>query len=56
MLEFRVKPSEVEKVVKESKVVLTTCSGAGSALLDAHEFPLVLVDEATQVRNNQILL
>merc|ERR1712029_103366 len=53
--EKRVKPTEVEKVIRESRVVLTTCSGAGSVLLDAHEFPLVLVDEATQVREELLL-
>ena len=49
------KPSEAQKMIRECQVVLTTCSGAGSAILDDHEFGLLIVDEATQVKEELLL-
>eukprot|EP00092_Neocalanus_flemingeri_P027073 GFUD01029359.1.p1 GENE.GFUD01029359.1~~GFUD01029359.1.p1 ORF type:complete len:1934 (+),score=582.76 GFUD01029359.1:141-5942(+) len=49
------KKGEVDKVMKSAMVVLTTCSGAGNPQLKGHNFPLLLVDEATQVREEVLL-
>ena len=47
---------EAERILRESSVVLTTCAGAGSPELRDQTFQLVLVDEATQVREELLLL
>ena len=47
---------EAAKILRESCVVLTTCAGAGSPDLAEHDFSLLLVDEATQVREELLLL
>ena len=47
---------EADKILRESCVVLTTCAGAGSPELRDQTFSLVLVDEATQVREELLLL
>ena len=49
------KKTEVQKVLRSAKVVLTTCAGAGDPLLQEQRFTLLLVDEATQVREPVLL-
>ena len=39
-----------QKIIQESRVVFTTCAGAGDPLLDHTRFEFVLVDEATMSR------
>jgi hypothetical protein len=41
--------SKAQKRVKEARVVLTTCAGAGLGSLRALDFDIVLIDEASQV-------
>ncbi|OLL23201.1 DNA polymerase alpha-associated DNA helicase A [Neolecta irregularis DAH-3] len=38
----------VEKIIKSSHCILTTCHGAGSHYLNAHKFDVVIIDEASQ--------
>ena len=47
---------EAARILRESSVVLTTCAGAGGPDLAEQRFPVLLVDEATQVREELLLL
>ena len=47
---------EAARILRESSVVLTTCAGAGCPDLAEQRFPVLLVDEATQVREELLLL
>ena len=45
----------VSKILNSSDVVLTTCAGAGDPLLESEKFEFVLVDEATQTMEPNLL-
>lgn len=40
---------KAEKRIKEAKIIFTTCAGAGLGVLRHIRFPIVLIDEASQI-------
>ena len=47
---------EAQRRVRESRLVFTTCAGAGLGLLRAEKFEIVLVDEASQQTEPETLI
>ena len=43
------------KIIEESRIIFTTCAGAGDPLLDHNQFEFVLIDEATMSRETTSL-
>ncbi|TCD62010.1 hypothetical protein EIP91_007628 [Steccherinum ochraceum] len=41
--------SKAEKRVKQARIVFTTCTGAGLGIIRKVDFPIVLIDEASQI-------
>lgn len=41
---------KLKAAVGRTRVVFATCASAGASILDGVDFPLVIIDEATQVR------
>ncbi|GLC34648.1 hypothetical protein PLESTM_000221100 [Pleodorina starrii] len=46
----------VRKTLRGARIVFATCAGAGSPLLDGVDFPLVVVDEASQATEATTLI
>ncbi|GIL83982.1 hypothetical protein Vretifemale_12713 [Volvox reticuliferus] len=54
--EFGYNSRAVRKILKGARLVFATCAGAGSPLLDGVDFPLVVVDEASQATEPTTLI
>lgn len=47
---------QAEKRLKEARLIFTTCAGAGLGIMRKLDFPIVLIDEASQITEPTALI